>query len=302
MIETLPITATAADSPSRSGNIRYSICTLVSNPTQYATMIRSFEAGGFKAPDCEYLYLDNTGSNRFDGYAGLNVFLRVSKGAYIILCHQDVELIQDDATKLDAVIGELDSIDPAWGLFGNAGGQESGRLAVRISDPFGKNQSVGGGFPTPAVSLDENFIVVKGSANLAVSSDLAGFHFYGTELCLVADRLGWRAYIVDFHLLHHGRGTMDSQFFAGRSALITKCNLACRSRWMTTTCTAFPIVSSVFLQRLATSTRGNLAVKFMMKLRRWVAVVLCLAPRHSQSSLGSKNDARRNHFGAVKTS
>ena len=40
----------------------------------------------------------------------------------------------------DETIRELSDFDPNWGLFGNVGGIDAGRLAIRISDPHGEDQ------------------------------------------------------------------------------------------------------------------------------------------------------------------
>jgi len=53
-------------------------------------------------------------------------------------------------------------------------------------------------------SLDENFMVVRRSANLSVSQDLKGFHFYGTDLCVSPISWATPATFVDFHLWHIG--------------------------------------------------------------------------------------------------
>ncbi len=94
----------------------------------------SFEAHGFTAPDCEFLFIDNSAGNRLDIYAGSNLFLRTARGRYVVLCHQDMELLADGRARLEAVIAELGRLDPGWGLFGNAGGVRAGKLAVRITD------------------------------------------------------------------------------------------------------------------------------------------------------------------------
>lgn len=236
-------------------------------------MRQSFADGGFAAPGCEFLVLDNTEAHRFDAYAGCNLFLRAARGAYVVLCHQDIRLLTDGRERLDAVIAELDRRDPHWGLFGNAGGLRSGEVAVRISDPaHGANAARGGPFPVACQTLDENFIVVRADANLALSGDLAGFHLYGTELCTVAAMLGHSAYVVDFHLRHHGRGTLDDSFVRLSAALVAKYARRMRPAVLTTTCTRLVITPSARLNRIANTRRG-------MRLVRLAARVAGVASR-----------------------
>src|SRR5690349_1603575 len=96
-----------ADHRWRDDRIRYSVCTLVTRPGEYAELVDSFRSGGFKEPECEFLYLDNSRGNSFDAYTGNNVFLHVARGEFIILCHQDVHLLDDGRPRLDALLDEL---------------------------------------------------------------------------------------------------------------------------------------------------------------------------------------------------
>lgn len=233
--------------------IRFSICTLVTDRGEYAEMVESFRDGGFGGKDCEFLYLDNSDGNTFDAFDGYNLFLTRASGDRLILCHQDVLLLDHGRTDLEARLAELDRLDPAWALCGNAGGTADGKLAIRITDPHGADQSTGT-FPARAVALDENFIVVRRDSNLALSKDLGGFHLYGTDLCIVADMLGRTAYVIDFHLRHKSAGKTDSGFYAARRAAIAKYRRAFRSRWIRTTCTTF-LASGLPLLGGALSTR-----------------------------------------------
>jgi hypothetical protein len=235
------------------GAIRFSICTLVTDLDEYAEMVESFRIRGFGGPDCEFLYLDNSATNAFDAFAGYNLFLTRAAGDYVILCHQDILLIEQGRAALETCLAELDSLDPAWALCGNAGGVAGGALALRITDPHGADQSTGD-FPARAVALDENFIVARRDANLALSHDLHGFHLYGADLCIVAEMLGRTAYVIDFHLRHKSGGNTDSNFYAARRAMIAKYRRAFRSRWIKTTCTIF-LVSGLPLLGRTLSTR-----------------------------------------------
>jgi hypothetical protein len=221
-------------SPADEAGPRFSICTLVTRRGEYAEMVESFVGHGFVPADCEYLYIDNSESNRFDAFQGYNLFLSGARGDYIILCHQDILLLEDGRAELEQRLNELTAHDSEWALCGNAGGVSFTRLAIRISDPYGENQSIGS-FPARATALDENFIVVRRQANLSLSHDLSGFHFYGADLCMVADFLGQGAYVIDFHLRHKSGGKTDASFHGLRKDVARKYQKAYRHRWIVTT-------------------------------------------------------------------
>jgi hypothetical protein len=195
-----------ADELLRAPRPAFSICTLVTNPMQYEQMVASFHAAGF-GEDCEFLSIDNSVRNKFDGYSGLNFFLSHSSGSYTIICHQDVLLAFDDRRILEARLSELTALDPYWAVCGNAGLTERGSHAIRITDPHAADTRRGP-FPSRVVGLDENFILTRNCWNLAVSPRLTGFHLYATELCTVARLLGLNAYVIDFHLRHLSGGSM----------------------------------------------------------------------------------------------
>ena len=104
--------------------------------------------------------------------------------------------------------------------------------------------------PIRVNSLDENFIVVRKDANLALSHDLRGFHMYGTELCVIASILGLTAYVVDFHLRHLSGGVRDEFFAKVRAEMIAKYGRALRPRIIKTPTAIFVLGSSSLLTRL----------------------------------------------------
>jgi hypothetical protein len=240
----------------------YTIATLVTKPEQYAAMVASFKAGGFDGASCEYLYLNNTGGNALSAYAGLNRLLDEAEGTHVILCHQDVRLLNDGRAVLDQRLTALERKAPHWALAGNTGGIAPGKLALRISDPHGRDVHVGQ-LPEQAQSLDENFIVVRRSARVSLSRDLDGFHFYGTDLCLQAELAGWSAHVIDFHLEHLSGGFKSPDFFVVERQLREKYARAFRSRWIQTTCSLLPLSASPTLNLL-----GHAAARPFAKLAR----------------------------------
>ena len=222
---------TAREVSADDDRFAYSFCTLVNDLDEYALMLDAFAAKGFTADDCEFLYIDNSRANRFDAFDGLNRMLARAAGRHVVLCHQDVLPIEDGRARLDELLEDLYRTDGQWGVCGNAGADARGDLVVRISDPWGADREAGGPFPRRVMSLDENFIVVRRDANLALSRDLGGYHWYGADLCIMAETLGWTSYVIDFHLAHRSGGNKDGQFFDARRRFRRKFNRAFRSRW-----------------------------------------------------------------------
>jgi hypothetical protein len=218
-----------------SHKILFSICTLVTNFDQYENLVKSFQSKGFDSC-CEFLFIDNTKKNVYDAYSGLRYLINISKGKYIILCHQDIELIDDDANALLHKINELDQKDKNWAVAGNAGHDLSGKLAIRISDKFGENQN-SGKFPHSVTTLDENFLLLKKTALIAPSIDLNGFHLYGTDICLQSILSGQSVWVIDFHLWHKcGELKVDKEYFRCLEALENKYLNIFKCRKITTTC------------------------------------------------------------------
>jgi hypothetical protein len=246
----------------------FSICTLVTRPSEYAEMAASFVDRGFSPDDCEYLYLDNSGQNAFDAFRGYNLFLSNARGHYVILCHQDIVLHADGRADLERRLEELTALASDWALCGNAGGIGLGRRAIRITDPHGSDQAIGH-FPVRATALDENFIVVRRDANLALSHDLSGYHFYGADLCIVADFLGRTAWVIDFHLTHKSHGPVDRHFYSMRQQVARKYRRALRPRWIVTTVTDFFVSGSRIASRLLTSPVARLPRSVALLSRRY---------------------------------
>lgn len=215
---------------------KFSICTLVSKPDEYQEMVNSFLTAGFDPEFCEYLCIDNSKTNVFGAFSGLNRFLREAKGKYIILCHQDILLHDHRINDLELRIREMDDIDPHWAILANAGGINLKHLAMHLTQNSG-NILFEKHLPLKAHSVDENFILVKNEANLSLSNDLEGFHLYGTDICLIAETLGFNTYIIDFNLTHKSDGNVDHSFYKLRTELMKKYRRAFRGRFMSTTIT-----------------------------------------------------------------
>ena len=210
--------------------MKYTIGTLVTDWDQFKEMRESFLKAGFTTQDCEFITVDNSGTNTMDAFKGNNYILSQAHGQYVILCHQDVRIKFDTRTTLDNQLAKLTLNFPNWGLAGNAGGIEPGKLALRITDPFGYNQNVNGPFPVKTQTLDGNFMVVRNGFGLGFSHDLSGFHFYDADICLHTYLKGLEVYVIDFHLQHLGAGKTDQVFYANRQTFVEKWTQKLRKR------------------------------------------------------------------------
>lgn len=216
-------------------SFEFSICTLVTRKQEYDEMLESFLAKGFDTNTCEYLYIDNSEKTEFDAYQGLNYFLQKAQGKYVILCHQDIILHDNNKVDLLKMITEVESKDPKWAILANAGGINLKWIATHITEGATGTVRVEKDAPLQVKTVDENFIVVKKEANLALSSNLSGFHFYGTDICLIADTLGYNSYVIPFNIIHKSNGKTDKSFFEIKKKLQKKYNTALRGRFITTT-------------------------------------------------------------------
>lgn len=211
--------------------MRYSIGTIVSNWHQYDAMQKSFFEAGFNQNDCQYIAINNVNKNRFCMYSGGNIIINQSIGDYIILAHQDVLFIYDNKSVLDERIEELERIDKSWAVAGNAG-ECNGQWLVRISDRYGEDQKSCNNFPHIVNILDGNLLVINKKSLVSFSNDIFGFHYYGWDICLNADVKGLRSYVIDFHVSHLGKGTVDRDFYECKNAFEEKWKSAIRPRYL----------------------------------------------------------------------
>lgn len=219
-MQTAPTPIDAAASTAAPAHV-FAICTLVTNVPEYEQCVASFRDKGFNETNSRFVWIDNTAGNRFDGYSGIGEFVRSSGAKYTIVCHQDVELVEDGFAALAARLSELDREDPLWAVAGNSGLRGLTRMAMRIIDPWIEDAHIGD-LPMRVDSLDENFLVIKTQSLLTPSADLHGFHFYGMDLCLQARLRGYTAYVIDFNLRHKSAGKRSPAFYEARAALERK--------------------------------------------------------------------------------
>lgn len=208
----------------------FTIVTLLRNEVSYRRMLRSYRDYGFTTENTEFIAIDNRVSNLTDGFQGSRLALSQTAGQYLIFCHDDVELLHDGFDDLCQRITALQDLDPGWMVAGMAGGiyrqqmTPTGRrkVASRVSDRWGAGRKVGRPFPRRVESLDEMFLLMPRVRAPQASVDLSGFHFFGTDLCLQAELAGGGAYVIDFHLFHHGTGHKGPDYWEQKARIEAK--------------------------------------------------------------------------------
>lgn len=203
-------------------------------------MKESFVRNGFSEDVCEYMIADNTTANNFDAYSAINKFLKKSTGEFIIIVHQDVRCI-DNISILQTQLSQLENIDSSWAICGNGGGDGYKRYHFYLNDN-GRLRNTGN-FPARVTSLDENLLIVKSEANIFVSSDIKDFHFYGTDICIVAEILGYSSYVIKFMVDHLSSGNLN-KMKEQQPQFIKKYGYKLKNRFIQTSCTKFYLSNS----------------------------------------------------------
>jgi hypothetical protein len=187
---------TPAPAPVTEPTATFELNTFVNDEHRYAAMRASFAEAGFDSD--AFVQLSDRDDDPFRALTRLG---QRSDVRYPILCHQD--LLADlgaGAAELESALRYLDRVAPHWAVAGSAGIMRSGRLIRRALD-------VRGGFtwerlPLPVVTIDEVFVVLNPRNAPSCSPGAAGFHLYGTDVCLRTLAAGGGAYVIDFPLTH----------------------------------------------------------------------------------------------------
>lgn len=222
-------------------DIEFSICTIVNDLDEYSLMKQSFEDCGFSA-GCEYLIADNSKGNVYDAYQSISLFLKQSVGQYLIIVHQDVRCI-DRREVLLKCFDEVSAVTPDWAVCGNAGGRGYREDVIYIT--YESHIEKYTKLPQEVNSLDENFLVINKAANITISHDLHGFHLYGTDLCIIANFMGYHCFVIPFMVLHYSKGNLRSLAEYKRE-FIEAYGRKFSAGYIQTTCTRFYLSNRVW--------------------------------------------------------
>jgi hypothetical protein len=219
----------------------FRIATFVNDEAQYEEMRTTFEIAGFTEPIAAYERLSDRETDPFE------VITRTGAGSdeYVLLAHQDVRCdLGATASDLERTLDELTRTDPHWAVAGNAGMGDG--FVGHLDDPNGKWRTAS--LPAIVASLDENFLILRTARRPHASKDLHGFHLYGSDVCLHAQRDGSRCYVIDFLVTHLSAGNMGlfdeaAEAFAQRWATLLP-------RYQPTTVGPIPVAHSALVRRV----------------------------------------------------
>ena len=234
---------------------QFAISVLTNNLEMYEQMKATFVTGGFNDANCRFLVFDNSDSNRYEPFSVYNQILSEAIEPYLIFCHQDVLLNKGHGIEqLTQVIETMNRDYPSWAVLGNAGMTSDFKRILHISNLYEEYSFPS--LPQRVVTLDENFLVVKRAANLRVSSEFSGFHFYGADLCLHAMRAGFSCHVVDFHLTHISPyGDMGAIFVSAKQKFQAFWGTEYELLFLPTVCTVLVFTRKKYIRKFISKRR-----------------------------------------------
>ena len=122
----------------------------------------------------------------------------------VVLAHQDVYFPPGWLDSLMSTLDLLSVRDPEWGVLGVWGGiDDEGSPGYMYWT--GVNGTAGKPFKgvREVRSLDEVVLILKKSSGLRFDERISGYHFYGTDICLEANRRGKKCYIFPGFCVHN---------------------------------------------------------------------------------------------------
>lgn len=136
-----------------------------------------------------------------------NEGLRRAAADVIVFAHQDVFLPPGWLTGFRAALAQLADTDPDWGVVGVYGLTLAGEPRGWVYST-GVRRLLGEAFARPQEvrTLDEVLLALRVNSGISFDDALPGYHLYGTDVCLEAERRGLHNYVVPCPVLHNSNG------------------------------------------------------------------------------------------------
>lgn len=229
-------TAGGERSAGKAARPSIAICTLVTDWDDFKGLKESLAANGFTEPACEFHTIDNSKTQTADGFEAIRRFLVESTSEWVLIVHQDVRMLLPFETLIERV-REVEKLDPQWAVLGNAGKTSRNSLSGPIAIRNSRRDFHTGPFPAQVEALDENFLLIRRDCGVQPTGGLAGFHFYGLDICQAAKRAGLRSYAIDYLCFHRSDGKLDQAFYDSQDAFEQEYGRCFKAGMVATTCT-----------------------------------------------------------------
>jgi len=155
------------------------------------------------ADNCTPLVVENA-RNAAVAY---NYILDVAASEWVVLVHQDVYAGPGLVQALESAVESITALTPRCGVLGvygiDAKGEAKGFL---YSTGLGRLIGVPQVNPVRVRTLDEVVLVMRRAIGLRFDENVPGFHLYGTDICLEAERWGYENYVVPVFCVHNSNG------------------------------------------------------------------------------------------------
>jgi hypothetical protein len=155
-----------------------------------------------------------------------------AKQDIVVIVHQDMYLPEEWPGALRKALTALSETDPNWGVLGVWGVPKDGEEAGHVYCTAGVRM-LGGAFEgvTQVRVLDEVVLIIRKSSGLRFDPAMPGFHLYGTDICLEAERRGMKCYATAAFCIH------NSNSYKCLPWVYWRCYLMLRRKW----CRALPV-------------------------------------------------------------
>ena len=155
-----------------------------------------------------------------------NAGLAEARNEIVVFAHQDIFLPSEWTADIGRALSHLAVADPNWGALGLVGVEKvfPGRIAG-FCYSTGLQSFVGKPFcaPIEVSSLDEIVLVLRRSSGLKFDVNLPGFHLFGTDICMEAERRGMKCYAASAFCIHNTNGIKRLPAAFWRAYLYLRC-------------------------------------------------------------------------------
>jgi hypothetical protein len=187
-----------------------------------------------------------------------NKFIKTTSAEILVFVHQDVICDISWLSKIDEQIAAIEKHDQSWGVLGIMGVRSNGTFAGNILDPHTSARY--GNLPSPVLSLDEVCLIIRRNSGLTFDEQIGGFHFYGTDICLEARRLGLACYAIDARVRHLSGGRITKEFYEAADRL--------KKKWSLDKTTPLCIETTCGVFKLKEAIWTNIILRFMTIRRK----------------------------------